>query len=501
MSEVADELVSLSASEMRAGLIARRFSAVELVSAHLLRIEQTNKRFNSFLLVRAEECLKEAKLADRVLAEKGEDSPVFTGIPVAIKDMLITEGTETTCASKILKGFIPPYDCTAIRRLKQHGAIVLGKTNLDEFAMGASNENSAFGPVRNPWDETRVSGGSSGGSAVAVSLGQAPLALGTDTGGSIRQPAGFTGTCGIKPTYGRVSRYGAVAFASSLDQIGPFARSVEDLALALRIIAGVDEHDSTSMDVEVPDYVEALKTASSAIRGLRVGVPKEYFVKGMDSEVESGVRASIKLLGELGATIVDVSLPYTQYAIPVYYIINPAEASSNLSRYDGVRYGLRSKTANSLTELYEKTRAEGFGPEVKRRILIGTYVLSAGYYDAYYLKAQQVRTLIINDFKAAFANSCDVIACPTSPTTAFPLGEKSDSPLQMYLADIFTCPLNLAGLPGVSVPCGLDSSGLPIGFQLIGPPFSESRLLQVAHAFETQLRFDNRRMTRKSYGN
>ena len=477
------ELIELSVASMRQGLLNGDFSAVTLTEAHLERIKRTNPQFNSFITLTEESAVKEAERADEIYREQGHRAPMLTGIPVAVKDMLVTTGCETTCASKILRGFYSPYDCTAVAKLRAAGAVVLGKTNLDEFAMGASNEHSTFGPVRNPWDVSRVPGGSSGGSAVAVSLGQAPLSLGTDTGGSIRQPASLTGVVGMKPTYGRVSRYGAVAFASSLDQIGPFARSVEDLAIILGVIAGHDEHDSTSMKVDVPDYYGALKAdKGSSLDGLRIGVPKEYFIDGMDPEVERSVRESLKLMGQLGAKIVDISLPHTEYALPVYYIITPAEASSNLARYDGVRYGYRTERGKTLSEMYEMTRGEGFGKEVRRRILIGTYVLSAGYFDAYYLKAQQVRTLLINDFKAAFANHCDVIAAPVSPTTAFKIGEKSSDPVAMYLADVFTVPINLAGLPGLSIPCGLDSAGLPIGMQLIGPPFSELELLPAPHA-------------------
>ncbi|MCB0345451.1 MAG: Asp-tRNA(Asn)/Glu-tRNA(Gln) amidotransferase subunit GatA [Bdellovibrionales bacterium] len=492
-----NELTSLSVAEMRSGLLSKQFSCVELVDAHLSRIEATNEVLNSFITISSELARSAAQNADSVIAQSGEESPPLTGIPVAVKDMLVTEGIETTCASQILKGFIPPYQCTAVSRMCKRGAVIVGKTNLDEFAMGASNENSSFGPVRNPWDTKRVPGGSSGGSAAAVSAGQAPLALGTDTGGSIRQPASLTGIVGLKPTYGRVSRFGAVAFASSLDQIGPFARSVEDLAVLLQAIAGKDERDSTSVDEPVPNYSEAIaKGENEALSKLRVGVPKEYFIDGMDPAVEDSVRKSLGVLEKLGATLVDVSLPHTELAIPTYYILNPAEASSNLARYDGVRYGLR-EPADSLQEMYARTRAKGFGPEVKRRIMIGTYVLSAGYYDAYYLKAQQIRTLIINDFKAAFANDCDVIAAPVSPSTAFAIGEKADSPLQMYLADVFTCPINLAGLPGMSVPCGSDADGLPIGLQFIGKPFDESTLLRCGHAFFKQSSFDIRSMARK----
>lgn len=491
------DLISLSAEEMRRGLVSREYSAVELAQQHLERIHSTNERFNSFITVLDDHALAAAKRADELLAERGEESPLLTGIPVAVKDMLVMTEGETTAASKILRGFVSPYDCTAVARLKAAGAVIVGKTNLDEFAMGSSNENSGFGPVRNPWDPERVPGGSSGGSVVAVSLGQAPLSLGTDTGGSIRQPASLTGVWGLKPTYGRVSRYGAIAFASSLDQIGPFARTPEDLAMIMSVIAGHDEHDSTSMTTPVPDYLRAVKEGRTAsLQGLRVGVPKEYFIEGIDPEVEGAVREGLKKLAALGAEIVDISLPHTQYAVAVYYIIAPAEASSNLARYDGIRYGHRAKGVATLSELYERTRAEGFGSEVKRRVFIGAYVLSAGYYDAYYLRAQQVRTLIINDFKAAFANRCDIIATPVAPTTAFRLGEKTSSPLEMYLADVFTIPASLAGIPGLSLPCGLDSKGLPVGLQLLGAPFAEDQLLKVASALANELPFDTSRMTR-----
>ena len=489
-------LNSLSVLEMREGLLQGDFTPQDLCAAHLERIHDTNEVFNSFITVSDADAQKAAEAAAKRLKSEREKSPLLTGIPVAIKDMIVTKGIETTCASKILKGFIPPYDATAVSKLKQQGAVIVGKTNLDEFAMGGSNEHSAFGPVKNPWDISRVPGGSSGGSAVAVSLGQAPLSLGTDTGGSIRQPASFTGVVGLKPTYGRVSRYGAVAFASSLDQIGPFSRTVEDMAVILSVISGADENDSTSMSVEVPDYLSELRVhEGKGLEGIRVGVPKEYFIDGTDAEVEKSIRDGLQLLKGMGAELVDISLPHTDYALPVYYIITPAEASSNLARYDGVRYGTRAEGAETLAEMYERTRAEGFGPEVKRRLLIGSYVLSAGYYDAFYKKAQQVRTLIINDFKAAFNNKCDVIVTPASPTTAFKLGEKLQDPLTMYLADIFTAPINLAGLPGMVVPSGLDSKSLPIGMQLIGAPFSESLLLRVGRAFERESGFDTRKKT------
>lgn len=486
------ELYSLSVREMRQGLLSKKFSAVELTEAHLKRIASTEGELNSFITVCEDGARAAAKKADERLGKEAEKSPLLTGIPVAIKDMLVTKGVETTCGSKILKGFVPPYDCTAVARLKKEGAVVLGKTNLDEFAMGSSTEHSAYGPTKNAWDTSRVPGGSSGGSASAVAAGQSPLSLGTDTGGSIRQPAGLSGIVGLKPTYGRVSRYGAVAYASSFDQIGPFARNVEDVAIILKAIAGHDEHDSTSMSTVVDDYQKEMQTVVDPklpLAGLRVGVPKEYVISGMQPEVEKNFAASIEVLKTLGATVVDISLPHTEYALAIYYVIAPAEAASNLARYDGIRFGHRAEGAETLHEVYERSRAEGFGAEVKRRILIGSYVLSKGYFDAYYKKAQQVRTLIINDFRAAFHNHCDVIATPVSPTTAFKIGEKTSSPLEMYLADVFTVPINLAGVPAMSVPSGLDSQGLPIGLQLIGSPFSEKVLIRTAYQFEQAVNF------------
>ena len=490
-------LISLSVSKMREGLLKGDFTAVELCQAHLDRIEKTNQTLNSFITVCSESAHAQALAADKTLQDKKEKSPVLTGIPVSIKDMLVTKGIRTTCASKILGEFIPPYDCTAVTKLKERGAVIVGKTNLDEFAMGSSNEHSAFGPVRNPWDNSKVPGGSSGGSAVSVSVGQSALSLGTDTGGSIRQPASLTGVYGIKPTYGRVSRYGAVAYASSLDQIGPFARSVEDLAICLEAISGHDTHDSTSMHEPVPHYLEELRAQEGKnLKGLRIGIPKEYFISGIDAEVEASVKAGLSTLESLGATLVEISLPHTEFALAAYYIIAPAEASSNLARYDGVRYGYRSSNTKTLSEMYEHTRGEGFGREVKRRIMIGNYVLSAGYYDAFYRKAQQIRTLIVDDFKSAFANHCDVIATPVSPTTAFSLGENLNDAIKMYLADVFTIPTNLAGLPGISVPCGLDSKRLPIGLQLLAAPFKESLLFSTAQAFEKACGFDGAKQTK-----
>ena len=476
----------LSALEMRAGLLSKQFSAQELVNAHLKQIKDSNEKYNSFITICEEQALAEAKLADKNLTK---DSPLLTGIPIAIKDMIVTEGIETTCASKILKGFVPPYQSTVVSKLKNAGAIVIGKANMDEFAMGSSNENSAFGPVMNPWDTNRVSGGSSGGSAVAVCAGQAPLALGTDTGGSVRQPASLTGTIGLKPTYGRVSRYGVVAYASSCDQVGPFARTVSDLALCLQTISGFDNRDSTSMNIEVPNFLQAL-TERKDLKGLNIGVPRGFIRGNLKADIENAFELSLRSLEKLGAKIIDIELPNLKYAVPVYYVLVSAEASSNLSRYDGVRFGQRSNNASNLREMYEKTRGEGFGKEVKRRIMMGTFALASGYYEAYYLKAQKLRTLIINDFNAAFAN-CDMIATPTSPSTAFKIGEKHSSPIEMFLADIFTVPANLAGLPAISIPCGVDAKNLPIGLQLHADVFKEETLLSAANLFLEKQPFEN----------
>ena len=409
-------------------------------------------------------------------------------MPVAVKDNFLTRGVRTTCASKILGDFMPPYDATAITRMRDAGAVITGKTNLDEFAMGSSTENSAFFPTRNPWDRERVPGGSSGGSAAAVAADQCVAAVGTDTGGSIRQPAAFCGVVGLKPTYGRVSRYGIIAFASSMDQVGPVTKDVRDCALMLEAVAGRDPADSTSVDRPVPRYSEGL---TGEIRGLRIGVPKEYFVSGMVPEVEQAVRDAIRLLGKNGAVVEEISLPHTEYAVAVYYIVATAEASSNLARYDGMRFGHRAE-ARDLTETYMLTRDEGFGVEVKRRIMLGTYALSAGYYDAYYLKAQRVRTLIKRDFDAAFQR-CDVIVTPTAPTAAFKIGEKIQDPLQMYLSDIYTISVNLAGLPALSLPCGFDQGGMPIGLQIIGKHFDEPTVLRLAHAYEQATEWHRRK--------
>ena len=453
----------------------------EIVRAALDRIAESNERLNTFLTVDREGALARARSMDETITER-VGAQRLAGVPVAVKDNMCTAGLRTTCGSRILGDYVPPYTATAVGRLEAEGAVVLGKTNMDEFAMGSSTENSAFGPVRNPWDLERVPGGSSGGSAVAVAAGLAPVSLGSDTGGSIRQPASFCGVVGLKPTYGRVSRYGLVAFASSLDQIGPFGRTVRDAARMLGVIAGRDRYDATSAETEVPDYLGAL---TGEVRGLRIGVPPECFGEGLDAEVREQVEAAIELLRERGAEVVEVSLPHTRYVIAVYYIIATAEASSNLARFDGVRYGFRAEEARTLSGMYRRTRDEGFGAEVKRRIMLGTFALSSGYYDAYYEKAQRVRAMLVADFDRAFER-CDVIATPTAPTPPFRLGEKTDDPLAMYLNDIYTVTINLAGLPAVSVPCGLSRAGLPVGLQLIGNHFDEARLLNAADAYERE---------------
>jgi aspartyl-tRNA(Asn)/glutamyl-tRNA(Gln) amidotransferase subunit A len=445
--------------------------------------EKLNETLNAFLQMDREGALQRAEEIER----SGSVGPL-AGIPIAIKDNICVKGMQASCGSKILGDYHPPYNATVIERLTHAGAVVIGKTNCDEFAMGSSNENSAFGPVRNPWDTTRVSGGSSGGSAAAVAAGIVPVALGSDTGGSVRQPASLCGVVGVKPTYGRNSRYGLVAFASSLDQVGVFGREVEDVARVLGVIAGRDPQDATTADVPVPDYTASL---TADLKGARIGFPRALFGKGLDDEVKSSVESVVDVYRDLGARIVDVELPNAGYAIAVYYVIATAEASSNLARFDGVRYGFRAENAPELRQMYRKTRAEGFGPEVKRRIMLGTYVLSAGYYDAYYRKAQQVRTLIKNDFLKAFA-SCDAIITPTAPTPAFAIGEKTDDPLAMYLNDIYTVTANLAGIPGISVPCGLSSERLPIGFQLLGPYWSEEMILKLAHGYEQVQPFNER---------
>jgi aspartyl-tRNA(Asn)/glutamyl-tRNA(Gln) amidotransferase subunit A len=473
------QTTALSIDNIRRSVAARETSARALAQDFYTRIRRTDPEIGAFLTLSEERALAQAERIDKMVAE-GKTLPPLAGVPVAIKDVMVTRDLRTTAGSKILEHFVPPYDCTAVARMEAAGAVVLGKLNCDEFAMGSSNENSAYRPVHNPHDTSRVPGGSSGGSAAAVAAGMAVATLGSDTGGSIRQPASFCGVVGLKPTYGRVSRYGLIAFGSSLDHIGPFANSVNDAALVLRTIAGRDPMDSTSAEVPVPDYIAEL---DKPVEGLKIGVAKEYFGEGLDAEVREAVENAIQRLADIGCEIVPVSLPHTEYAIPTYYIVATAEASSNLARYDGVRYGFRARNARTLSEMYRRTRHDGFGMEVKRRIMLGSYVLSAGYYDAYYLKAQKVRTLLTRDFDEAF-KKVDVIAAPTSPTPAFKLGEKANDPLAMYLADIYTVTANLAGIPGISIPCGENHEKLPIGLQLLGRHFNEATLLRVAHAYE-----------------
>ncbi|HKW19416.1 MAG TPA: Asp-tRNA(Asn)/Glu-tRNA(Gln) amidotransferase subunit GatA [Terriglobales bacterium] len=472
-------LAALTIDSARSAIAERKTSAVALAEAFFTKIESDDPKIGAYLILSRERALAKAAQIDH-LAEKGDRLPPLAGVPVGIKDVLVTKGTRTTAGSKILGNYIPPYDCTAVARLEAAGAVVLGKLNCDEFAMGSSNENSAFRPVHNPRDLSRVPGGSSGGSAAAVAADIAVATLGSDTGGSIRQPASFCGVVGLKPTYGRVSRYGLIAFASSLDHIGPLGKTVKDAAIMLRTIAGRDQMDSTSAEVPVPDYAAELE---KPVKGMKVGVAKEYFGEGLDAEVRSAVEAAIQKIAKLGCEIVEVSLPHTKYAIPAYYLVATAEASSNLARFDGVRYGLRAKGARSLSDMYRRTRDQGFGAEVKRRIMLGTYALSAGYYDAYYLKAQRVRTLLTHDFDNAF-KKVDAIVAPTSPTAAFKLGEKVDDPLAMYLADIYTVTANLAGIPGISIPVGTTKEKLPIGMQIFGKHFAESTILRVANAYE-----------------
>ncbi len=469
---------SWTVASVRAALLAKKISARELAAEFYGRIERRNHELNAYLTLSPERAYAQADRIDAFLA-RGENLPPLAGVPMAIKDVINTRGVRTTCGSKMLENYVPAYDATAVERLEQAGAVLLGKTNCDEFAMGGSNENSAYGPVRNPVATDRVPGGSSGGSAAAVAAHLAVAALGTDTGGSIRQPGAFCGIPGLMPTYGRVSRYGLVAFASSLDKIGPLAGNVVDAAAVMSVIAGHDENDSTSAAVDVPDYATETRRP---IQGLRIGVPEDYFAEGIDPEVKEKVQSAIALLERIGCKRVPLHMPHTDFATAVYYVLATAEASSNLARYDGVRYGLRVPGA-TLTEMYRNTREGGFGAEVKRRIMLGTYVLSSGYYDAYYLRAQSVRTLVARDFDDAF-KKVDVIVTPTAPTAAFGLGEKIADPLQMYLADIYTVTGSLAGVPGISVPCGKNRTGLPIGMQIFGPHFAEARVLQVARAFE-----------------
>ena len=475
------EITRLNISQTRAAVAEGRLTATSLLDAFFKKIKAEDGEIHAWLTLSEERAYAQARRMDRLAADGGIPLPPMAGVPVGIKDVMVTSGVRTTAGSKILENFIPPYDSTAVARLEAAGAIILGKTNCDEFAMGSSNENSAYGPVHNPQDKTRVPGGSSGGSAAAVAAGMAVATLGSDTGGSIRQPASFCGVVGLMPTYGRVSRYGLIAFASSLDHIGPLTRTVRDAAIVLGVIAGHDPMDSTSAKVPVPDYEEEMR---KPVLGVKLGVPKEYFGDGLDREVRAAVESAIAQLGTQGAEIVPISLPHTSYAVPTYYVIATAEASANLARYDGVRYGYRSPRVRTLPQMYRRSRDEGFGIEVKRRIMLGTYALSAGYYDAYYLKAQKVRTLLARDFEAAF-QKVDAIVTPTAPTPAFKLGEKTDDPLAMYLADIYTVTGDLVGVPGVSVPCGTTRSGLPIGLQVLGRHFDEGTALRVAQAVET----------------
>jgi len=481
-------LTDLTLVQAQAKLRAGEITAVELTQAHLDRIQQLDPQVKAFLTLTPDLALAAAEQADQ-RRQQGEDTPLL-GIPLAIKDVLTTKGVQTTCGSRILEGFIPPYTGTAVQKLMDAGMVMLGKTNTDEFAMGSSTENSGYFVTHNPWNLERVPGGSSGGSAAAVAARMALGALGTDTGGSVRQPAAFCGINALKPSYGRVSRYGLIAFASSLDQIGVFGRTVEDMAALLGVIAGYDPRDSTSMKVPVPDYTAAL---NGDVHRLRVGVPREYFIEGIQPEVETAVRAAIDQYANLGADICEISLPHTDYGLPVYYLIAPAEASANLARFDGVRYGPR-RSQGEMWPTYKATRGQGFGPEVKRRIMLGTYALSAGYYDAYYLKAQKVRTLVKQDFDRAF-EQVDVIITPTTPTTAFKIGEKADDPLQMYLSDVFTLPASLAGIAGACIPCGFDSDGLPIGLQILGAAFDEATVLRAAYAYQRATDWHTRKPT------
>ena len=484
-----NELFQLSATDLAAAIASGNVSARAVCDAHLSRLDETDARVHAYITVTANAARLAADAVDAA-RKNGEMLSPLAGVPIALKDNLCTAGVPTTCASRILGQWRPPYSATVVERLEAAGMVSLGKTNLDEFAMGSSTENSAFGATHNPWDLTRVPGGSSGGSAAAVASGSVPVSLGSDTGGSIRQPAAFCGCVGIKPTYGRVSRYGLVAFGSSLDQVGPFARTVSDAAALLSVIAGHDPRDSTSVPRPVPDYRAAL---TGDIRGLRIGVPTEYFGAGLDPQVRAAVMTAIGILRGLGASVDEVSLPTTDYALAAYYIVAPAEASSNLARYDGVRYGFRAEGAfESLAELYEQTRAQGFGDEVKQRIIVGTYALSAGYYDAFYAKAQKVRTLIARDFERVFADF-DAVVTPTVPSVAFEIGEKSGDPLAMKLSDICTIPANMAGIPALSQCCGFDASGMPIGLQLMGAAFAEETLLKIAHAYESATDWHTRR--------
>jgi aspartyl-tRNA(Asn)/glutamyl-tRNA(Gln) amidotransferase subunit A len=481
------ELNQLTIHELQEKIKAGETTSTEIVQAVFRRIDAVEKDVHAYILLTREKALEGAAHADEEI-KKG-NIKTLTGIPIALKDLLCTKGVTTTCASHILHNYVPPYDATVVEKLRDAGAVFTGKTNMDEFAMGSSTETSYFGITKNPWDLERIPGGSSGGSAAAVVADECIAAIGSDTGGSIRQPAALCGVVGMKPTYGRVSRYGLVAFASSLDQIGPFTKDVEDCAIMMNILAGYDPRESTSVPADVPDYRQFL---SRGIGGWKVGIPKEYFIEGIDAEVKDAIQQTIKVIEGLGAKCIEVSLPHTEYCLAVYYIIAPAEASSNLARYDGVKYGFRSLDGRDLMEMYKKSRSAGFGAEVKRRIMLGTYVLSSGYYDAYYKKASQVRALIKQDFDEAF-KQCDVLLTPTTPTPAFKIGEKTDDPLQMYLSDIFTISTNLAGIPGMVVPCGFTRAGLPVGVQFLAGHFEEGKLIQIAAAYEKNANLGKRR--------
>ena len=483
-------IIGATASQLLSGMQAGQYSAVDVATAFLDRIQAHDERIKAFLHVDRAATLRQAEAVEKK-RRQGEPLGRLAGLPVALKDVVCTKGQPTTCGSRILQNFVPPYDAEIVRRLREADAVLIGKTNMDEFAMGSSTENSAFQTTRNPWDTERAAGGSSGGSAAAVAAGMTPLAIGSDTGGSIRQPAGFCGIVGMKPTYGRVSRYGLVAYASSLDQLGPMANDVAGAAMLLEVIAGHDAGDSTSVDCSVPAYSLSVE---QPLAGLRIGLPTEYFAAGLDPEVDAVVRAAADLYESLGATLTDVTLPHSKYSVAAYYLIAPSEAASNLARYDGVHYGHRAEHFDGLIDMYAASRGEGFGHEVKRRIMLGNYALSAGYYDAYYLKALKVRRLIRNDFDRAF-ETCDMLLSPVTPTPAFKIGELINDPLAMYLSDIYTISANLAGLPGIALPAGQSDSGLPIGFQLLGPPFSEEKLLRAARMFEQRTPWHTKRPT------
>ncbi|MEN6319594.1 MAG: Asp-tRNA(Asn)/Glu-tRNA(Gln) amidotransferase subunit GatA [Syntrophaceae bacterium] len=481
------ELNQLTIHELQKLIRSREVTSSDIVASVFKRIDAVEKSVHAYITLMREYAFEEARKADQDI-KAGNIKPL-TGIPIALKDIVCTKGILTTCGSHILHNYVPPYDATVVEKLREAGAVFTGKVNMDEFAMGSSTESSYYGVTKNPWDIERIPGGSSGGSAAAVAADECIASIGSDTGGSIRQPAALCGVVGMKPTYGRVSRFGLIAFASSLDQIGPFTKDVEDCAIMMNVIAGYDPRESTSVPLDVPDYTAFV---SRDVRGWKVGIPKEYFIEGIDPEVMEAMQKNIKAMEELGATCVEISLPHTEYCLAVYYIIAPAEACSNLARYDGVKYGFRSPDGKDLLDMYKKTRSEGFGAEVKRRIMIGTYVLSSGYYDAYYKKASQVRALIKRDFDEAF-KQCDVILTPTTPTPAFKIGEKTDNPLQMYLSDIFTISTNLAGIPGISVPCGYTKAGLPIGAQFLAGHFDEGKLIQISSAFEKHANIEKRR--------